>query len=62
LILIQPFAARLLLSAPLGRRAYSWEIRQQAGHAPEPMLTLYMRNGEVFTNIAAGALLHARQI
>jgi site-specific recombinase XerD len=35
----------------------SWKIRQQTGHAADAMLNRYIRDGELFTNNAAGALL-----
>jgi integrase len=35
----------------------SWKIRQQTGHASDAMLSRYIRDGELFTNNAAGALL-----
>jgi integrase len=35
----------------------SWKIRQQTGHASDAMLARYIRDGELFTNNAAGALL-----
>ncbi len=34
-----------------------WKIRQQTGHASDAMLIRYVRDGELFTNNAAGALL-----
>jgi integrase len=34
-----------------------WKIRQQTGHASEAMLTRYIRDGELFANNAAGAVL-----
>ena len=34
----------------------SWEIRQQTGHASDAMLNRYIRDGELFTANAAGAL------
>lgn len=35
----------------------TWKIRQQTGHASDAMLARYIRNGELFTNNASGALL-----
>ena len=35
----------------------SWKIRQQTGHASDAMLGRYIRDGELFTDNAAGALL-----
>ena len=35
----------------------SWKIRQQTGHASDAMLSRYIRDGELFTENAAGALL-----
>jgi integrase len=35
----------------------SWKIRQQTGHASDAMLARYIRDGELFTDNAAGALL-----
>jgi integrase len=35
----------------------SWRIRQQTGHASDAMLGRYIRDGELFTDNAAGALL-----
>jgi integrase len=35
----------------------SWKIRQQTGHASEAMLARYIRDGELFADNAAGALL-----
>ncbi len=35
----------------------SWKIRQQTGHASDAMLARYIRNGELFVDNAAGALL-----
>ena len=35
----------------------SWKIRQQTGHASDAMLARYVRDGELFTGNAAGALL-----
>jgi integrase len=35
----------------------SWKIRQQTGHASDAMLRRYIRNGELFSDNAAGALL-----
>ena len=37
--------------------APSWKIRQQTGHASEAMLARYIRDGELFHDNAAGALL-----
>ena len=34
-----------------------WKIRQQTGHASEAMLARYIRDGELFVDNAAGALL-----
>lgn len=34
-----------------------WRIRQQTGHASDAMLARYIRDGELFTDNAAGALL-----
>jgi integrase len=34
-----------------------WKIRQQTGHASDAMLARYIRDGELFTDNAAGALL-----
>jgi integrase len=35
----------------------SWKIRQQTGHASDAMMARYVRDGEMFTDNAAGALL-----
>jgi integrase len=35
----------------------AWKIRQQTGHASEAMLARYIRDGELFVDNAAGALL-----
>jgi len=35
----------------------SWKIRQQTGHASDAMLSRYVRDGELFNENAAGALL-----
>jgi integrase len=35
----------------------SWKIRQQTGHASDAMLIRYIRDGELFTDNVAGALL-----
>jgi integrase len=35
----------------------SWKIRQQTGHASEAMLARYIRDGELFVDNVAGALL-----
>jgi integrase len=35
----------------------SWKLRQQTGHASDAMLARYIRDGELFTDNAAGALL-----
>ena len=35
----------------------SWRIRQQTGHASDAMLSRYIRDGELFIDNAAGALL-----
>lgn len=35
----------------------SWMIRKQTGHASDAMLARYIRDGELFTRNAAGALL-----
>ena len=35
----------------------SWKIRQQTGHASDAMLSRYLRDAELFTGNAAGALL-----
>jgi integrase len=35
----------------------SWKIRQQTGHASDAMLVRYIRDGELFADNAAGALL-----
>ncbi len=35
----------------------TWKIRQQTGHASDAMLARYIRDGELFTNNAASALL-----
>lgn len=35
----------------------SWRIRQQTGHASDAMLARYIRDGELFVDSAAGALL-----
>lgn len=35
----------------------SWKIRQQTGHASDAMLARYVRDGELFIDNAAGALL-----
>jgi integrase len=35
----------------------AWRIRQQTGHASDAMLSRYIRDGELFTDNAAGALL-----
>jgi integrase len=37
--------------------APTWKIRQQTGHASEAMLVRYIRDGELFVDNAAGALL-----
>lgn len=37
--------------------APTWKIRQQTGHASEAMLARYIRDGELFVDNAAGALL-----
>lgn len=37
--------------------ASSWKIRQQTGHASDAMLSRYIRDGELFTDNAAGSLL-----
>ena len=37
--------------------ASSWKIRQQTGHASDAMLARYIREGELFVDNAAGALL-----
>jgi site-specific recombinase XerC len=34
-----------------------WKIRQQTGHASDAMLSRYIRDGELFADNAAGALL-----
>jgi hypothetical protein len=34
-----------------------WRIRQQTGHASDVMLARYIRDGEMFVDNAAGALL-----
>lgn len=35
----------------------SWKIRQQTGHASDAMMARYIRDGQLFTDNAAGALL-----
>lgn len=35
----------------------SWKIRAQTGHASDAMLGRYVRDGSIFTDNAAGALL-----
>jgi integrase len=35
----------------------TWKIRQQTGHASDAMLARYIRDGELFTDNASGALL-----
>jgi len=35
----------------------TWKIRQQTGHASDAMLARYIRDGEIFTDNAAGRLL-----
>jgi hypothetical protein len=35
----------------------SWKIRQQTGHASDAMMARYVRDGEMFLDNAAGALL-----
>jgi integrase len=35
----------------------SWKIRQQTGHVSDAMLARYIRDGELFVDNAAGALL-----
>jgi hypothetical protein len=43
---------------PAGAAAAStFKIRQQAGHVSDAMLSLYVRDGELFLGNAAGALL-----
>jgi len=37
--------------------ASSWKIRQQTGHASDAMLTRYIRDGDMFTDNAAAAVL-----
>lgn len=37
--------------------ASSWKIRQQTGHASDAMLARYIRDGDMFTDNAAGAVL-----
>jgi integrase len=37
--------------------APAWKIRQQTGHASDAMLVRYIRDGELFTDNVAGALL-----
>ncbi len=37
--------------------ASAWKIRQQTGHASDTMLARYIRDGDMFTNNAAGAVL-----
>lgn len=37
--------------------ASSWKIRAQTGHASDAMLSRYLRNGELFADNAAGAVL-----
>ena len=37
--------------------ASAWKIRQQTGHASDAMLNRYIRDGEMFTSNAAGAVL-----
>ena len=37
--------------------ASMWKIRRQTGHASDAMLTRYIRDGDMFTDNAAGALL-----
>ena len=47
--------AGLATSAAAG--VSSWKIRQQTGHASDAMLARYIRDGEMFVDNAAGALL-----
>ena len=35
----------------------TWRIRKQTGHASDVMLGRYIRDGELFTDNAAGAIL-----
>ena len=35
----------------------TWRIRKQTGHASDVMLSRYIRDGELFTDNAAGAIL-----
>lgn len=37
--------------------ASAWKIRQQTGHASDTMLNRYIRDGDMFTSNAAGAIL-----
>ena len=37
--------------------ASAWKIRQQTGHASDAMLNRYIRDGDIFTSNAAGAVL-----
>ncbi len=43
--------------AGAGTGVSSWKIRQQTGHASDAMLARYIRDGEMFVDNAAGALL-----
>jgi len=36
--------------------ASMWKIRQQTGHASDSMLARYIRDGDMFTDNAAGAI------
>lgn len=48
--------AGLATSAALAG-ASTWKIRRQTGHASEAMLSRYIRDGDMFTDNAAGAVL-----
>jgi hypothetical protein len=56
LLAIDPVAARGGTSAAQ-QGISSWKIRQQTGHASDAMMARYIRDGELFTDNAAGALL-----
>ncbi len=49
--------AGLATSAAAAAGVSSWKIRQQTGHASDAMLARYIRDGEMFVDNAAGALL-----
>ncbi|TIQ44612.1 site-specific integrase [Mesorhizobium sp.] len=48
--------AGLVTSAAVAGAA-TWKIRQQTGHASDAMLSRYIRDGDIFTANAAGAVL-----